>query len=128
MKVAIVGASGAVGQEFLRVLEERNFPYRVFGLDYNEGENYGNVSFYKCDVTKMDSVEKAYEEISKEAKELAAVIHTAGIYDLDSLIEMDEERFVKIFDVNGTNTTLRPASEMSDVRRGPLVDIASLAT
>lgn len=26
MKVAIVGASGAVGQEFLRVLEERNFP------------------------------------------------------------------------------------------------------
>ena len=26
MKVAIVGASGAVGQEFLRVLEERDFP------------------------------------------------------------------------------------------------------
>ena len=26
MKVAIVGASGAVGQEFLRVLADRNFP------------------------------------------------------------------------------------------------------
>ena len=26
MKIAIVGTSGAVGQEFLRVLEERNFP------------------------------------------------------------------------------------------------------
>ena len=26
MKVAIVGASGAVGQEFLRILEQRNFP------------------------------------------------------------------------------------------------------
>ena len=26
MKVAIVGVSGAVGQEFLRVFEERNFP------------------------------------------------------------------------------------------------------
>ena len=26
MKVAIVGASGAVGQEFLNVLAERNFP------------------------------------------------------------------------------------------------------
>ena len=25
MKVAIVGVSGAVGQEFLRVLDERNF-------------------------------------------------------------------------------------------------------
>lgn len=34
MKVAIVGASGAVGQEFLHVLEERNFPIselRLFG-------------------------------------------------------------------------------------------------
>ena len=29
MKVAIVGASGAVGQEFLRVLDERNFPLDV---------------------------------------------------------------------------------------------------
>ncbi len=26
MKVAIVGVSGAVGQEFLRVLDQRNFP------------------------------------------------------------------------------------------------------
>ena len=26
MKVAIVGASGAVGQEFLGILAERNFP------------------------------------------------------------------------------------------------------
>ena len=32
------------------------------------------------------------------------------------------------FDEKGTSTTLRPASEMSDVRRGPLVEIASLAT
>ena len=26
MNIAIVGASGAVGQEFLRVLDEQNFP------------------------------------------------------------------------------------------------------
>ena len=26
MRVAIVGASGAVGQEFMRVLDEQNFP------------------------------------------------------------------------------------------------------
>ena len=29
MKVAIVGVSGAVGQEFLRVLDEQNFPNRL---------------------------------------------------------------------------------------------------
>ena len=30
------------------------------------------------------------------------------------------------FDEKGTSTTLRPASEISAVRRGPLVEIASL--
>ncbi len=33
----------------------------------------------------------------------------------------------KTLEVKGTSTTLRPASEMSAVRRGPLVEIASLA-
>ena len=43
MKVAIVGASGAVGQEFLRVLEERNFPLDelvLFGSTRSAGSKY----------------------------------------------------------------------------------------
>ena len=43
MKVAIVGASGAVGQEFLRVLEERNFPMDelvLFGSTRSAGRKY----------------------------------------------------------------------------------------
>ena len=43
MKVAIVGASGAVGQEFLRVLDERNFPIDellLFGSPRSAGRKY----------------------------------------------------------------------------------------
>ncbi len=43
MKVAIVGASGAVGQEFLRVLAERNFPIDelvLFGSKRSAGRKY----------------------------------------------------------------------------------------
>ena len=43
MKVAIVGASGAVGQEFLRVLDERNFPLDelvLFGSSRSAGRKY----------------------------------------------------------------------------------------
>ena len=43
MKVAIVGASGAVGQEFLRVLAERNFPLTelvLFGSARSAGKVY----------------------------------------------------------------------------------------
>ena len=43
MKVAIVGASGAVGQEFLRVLADRNFPVDellLFGSERSAGSFY----------------------------------------------------------------------------------------
>lgn len=43
MKVAIVGVSGAVGQEFLKVLEERNFPMDelvLFGSARSAGKKY----------------------------------------------------------------------------------------
>ena len=43
MKAAIVGASGAVGQEFIKVLEERNFPVDelvLFGSARSAGRKY----------------------------------------------------------------------------------------
>lgn len=43
MRIAIVGASGAVGQEFLRVLDERNFPMDdmvLFGSSRSAGTKY----------------------------------------------------------------------------------------
>ena len=43
MKVAIVGASGAVGQEFLRILAEREFPMDelvLFGSERSAGRKY----------------------------------------------------------------------------------------
>ncbi len=43
MKAAIVGVSGAVGQEFLRVLEERKFPadeLALFGSERSAGHKY----------------------------------------------------------------------------------------
>ena len=43
MKVAIVGVSGAVGQEFLRVLDEQNFPIDellLFGSERSAGNTY----------------------------------------------------------------------------------------
>ncbi len=43
MKVAIVGASGAVGQEFLHVLADRNFPIDelvLFGSERSAGRSY----------------------------------------------------------------------------------------
>ena len=43
MRVAIVGASGAVGQELMRILAERNFPIddlALFGSERSAGRKY----------------------------------------------------------------------------------------
>ena len=51
MRVAIVGASGAVGQEFLKVLEQREFPIRellLFGSERSAGRKY---KFKKEEIT-----------------------------------------------------------------------------
>ncbi len=46
MKVAIVGVSGAVGQEFLRVLDQRNFPLDELVL-FGSSRSAGSVYEYK---------------------------------------------------------------------------------
>lgn len=43
MNIAIVGASGAVGQELLKVLDDRKFPVdtlRLFGSERSAGRKY----------------------------------------------------------------------------------------
>ena len=59
MNVAIVGVSGAVGQEFLRVLDEQNFPVdelRLFGSARSAGRTY---SFRGKDYTVRELTENA---------------------------------------------------------------------
>ena len=56
MKVAIVGASGAVGQEFLRVLDERNFPLDELVL-FGSSRSAGPVSYTHLDVYKRQVYE-----------------------------------------------------------------------
>ena len=57
MKIAIVGVSGAVGQEFLRILEERRLPIDelvLFGSQRSAGRTYKfRVPFRYLSVTTM---------------------------------------------------------------------------
>ena len=96
--ILVTGATGGMGKAICSLLSEKG--YNVFGLDYREDELKGNVEFFKCDVTDMESVTEVFSKISEKVTRLDAVVHTAGIYNLDSLIEMSEESFERIFDIN----------------------------
>lgn len=96
--VLVTGAYGGMGRA--TVLSLRDQGYRVFALDRNVGNAEENIIPVKCDVTSKEDVNKAFEAVSGLADDLFAIVHFAGIYMLDSLVEMDEVSFRRIFDVN----------------------------
>ena len=99
MKYALVtGAYGGMGKATVNNLI--NNGYQVFALDQRTEEASSGIIPIICDVTSPSSVNKALEEVSKETNRIDAIIHFAGIYMLDSLVEISEERYEKIFKIN----------------------------
>ena len=75
--------------------------YFVFALDKKPFiSSEKNIMPILADVTNIQSLQNAFEEISKTTAELFAIIHFAGYYMLDSLIESEEKAFTNAFDVN----------------------------
>lgn len=97
-KVLVTGATGGMGAAICRLLIKKG--YKVYGIDYRECQKIDGLEFYACDVTDTDAIEDVFEKIKDDTKSLDAIVHTAGVYDLDSLVEMDEKRFKRIFDIN----------------------------
>jgi NAD(P)-dependent dehydrogenase (short-subunit alcohol dehydrogenase family) len=74
--------------------------WRVFALDLKIGEAKENIIPVQTDVTSEESVARAFEYVREKTESLDAILHFAGIYMLDSLVEMEAEAFDKIFEVN----------------------------
>ena len=96
--ILITGAAGGMGRATAALLAERG--YRVFSLDRKETESTDGIISVVADVTDPESVREAYEKISDMTESFYAVIHFAGIYLLDSLIEVSEEEFNRAFRIN----------------------------
>lgn len=96
-QILVTGAAGGMGQALCRRLAEHG--WNIWGLDRREADLPG-VRFLLCDLTDPASVNAAYDTVREQAGHLDAIVHTAGIYDLDSLLELDEARFRRIFDIN----------------------------
>ena len=96
--VLITGAYGGMGYKTAKLLANSGFT--VYALDKLVGSPENNIIPVAADVTDIKSLNSAYEKIKEIAGGLYAIIHFAGIYRLDSLVEMSEERFVSSFDIN----------------------------
>ena len=96
--ILITGAYGGMGRETVKLFSENG--YRVFALDLNVEEKRENVIPVQADITDEESLKRAFGAVNAEADELFAIIHFAGIYMLDSLVEMEKDAFERIFKVN----------------------------
>ena len=121
MNVAIVGASGAVGQEFLRVLAEQNFPIddlRLFGSKRSAGRKY---TFRGKDYTVEElthdnpdafkGVDIAFTSAGAgTSREFAGLItrHGTLMIDNSSAFRMDEDVPLVVPEVNGQDALTAP--------------------
>lgn len=119
MKIAIVGASGAVGQEFLRVLEERNFPMDelvLFGSKRSAGTQYlfrgqpltvkllqHNDDFKDIDIAFVSAGGGTSKEFAETITKYGAVM-----IDNSSAFRMDEEVPLVVPEVNPEDALDRP--------------------
>ena len=117
MKIAIVGASGAVGQEFLRVLEERNFPMDelvLFGSKRSAGTQYlfrgqpltvkllqHNDDFKDIDIAFVSAGGGTSKEFAETITKYGAVM-----IDNSSAFRMDEEVPLVVPEVNPEESEL----------------------
>ena len=96
--ILVTGAFGGMGRATADALQKQGF--RVFALDKNVGEAQENIIPIEVDITSEQSVSAAVERVREYTDSLCGIIHFAGIYMLDSLVEMDAESFRRIFEVN----------------------------
>jgi len=119
MKIAIVGVSGAVGQEFLRVLDERNFPFDelvLFGSARSAGQvyNFKGVDYTVKELKHNDDFKGIdYAFVSAGggvSKEFAGTItkHGCVMIDNSSAFRMDEDVPLVVPEVNPTDAYNRP--------------------
>lgn len=119
MRIAIVGTSGAVGQEFLRVLDERNFPIDELTL-FGSARSAGNVyEFREKQYTVKElkhnddfkDIDIAFVSAGGSVSiEFAETItkHGTIMIDNSSAFRMDKDVPLVVPEVNGEDAKIRP--------------------
>lgn len=107
--VAILGATGAVGQEFLRLIEERNFPFANLKLLASKRSAGTVINFMGKDYTVEEATENSFKDVQialfaggSASKTFAPPAVKAGavVIDNSSTFRMDPEVPLIVPEVN----------------------------
>ena len=96
--ILITGAFGGMGKAAAEKF--KNEGYTVFALDLHAGEAEEGVIPIEADITSEESLKNAFLQVRAHTEHLNAILHFAGVYMLDSLVEMGDDAFRRIMDIN----------------------------
>ncbi len=98
MNVLITGALGGIGRAVTNyyILKGVN----VYALDVFDNSDIQGVNYYKADITDKNSLSLIYNDLLNKNVVLDAIINIAGIFFINSFIEIDDTKLKKIFDIN----------------------------
>ncbi len=96
-EVLITGVCGGMGYAAAKHLCACG--YHVWGLDKASSCDL-SIEYISADITNSVEIAHAFAHIEKKIAKLDALIHFAGFYTMNSLVEISECDFLKIFDVN----------------------------
>lgn len=99
MTVLLTGASGGIGYAVTEYLAKNGV--RVYACDVREREfSNENITFFKLDISSPDNIKIESERLKAEGVVFDAIVNIAGIFTIDSFIEIPSEVLRKVFDVN----------------------------
>ncbi|MBR3383062.1 MAG: SDR family NAD(P)-dependent oxidoreductase [Clostridia bacterium] len=123
--ILITGASGSLGLAAVNAFAGAG--WLVYAADVSPGEYPAGVRAIEMDVTDERSVASAARLIEEEAGGLDAILHMAGLYTMDSFIEIEPDTLRRMLDVNlfGVYLVNREFLPLIREKRGRIIITAS---
>ena len=95
----ITGGAGGIGHAVSVYFSQRG--WKVYSCDISHQEQVDkNIIPVVMDVRSTKSIAAARKLVEKYTSHLDVIISLAGVYIMDSLVEIKEEDFLRIFDIN----------------------------
>lgn len=135
--VLVTGGAAGIGESTVRAFLEQNATVCIWDVNVETGEalkteliSEGHtVYFANVDVTDLDEVEKAVNQLVKDAGGIDVLVNNAGITMDRSFLKMDAATWQKVIDVNLTgvfNCTKAVAPHMVEAGKGVILNASSV--
>jgi NAD(P)-dependent dehydrogenase (short-subunit alcohol dehydrogenase family) len=139
-KIAIItGARRGMGKAHALKLAAQGAKVVVTDIDLQECQlvvdeikaSGGDAVAFELDVTNREQVNRVFDEILKHFKRVDILINNAGIYAPKAALEISEEEWDKMININLKGQFLcaqRAAQEMAKNKWGRIINISSIAS